>query len=175
MDEPMEPTYGSLVRRYVSPPSYVERPWLIQAVEEALADPACRFVLLVAPPGAGKTAFAAGLAAAEAIQDERWKASALSGVAQAMAQAGDRAGAMEAANRALAVAEAILDEYSKSSALSGVAQAMVKAGQHTKALQVLRNAFRTSRLAGRNSLFEVLEGGAYGLAAIDKGQTLRKI
>jgi hypothetical protein len=63
MDIKMDVTFESLVREYVNEPYYLERPWLIQAVETAIADPACRFALLVAPPGAGKTAFAAGLAA----------------------------------------------------------------------------------------------------------------
>ena len=115
------------------------------------------------------------LAAAEAIQDKRSKASALSGVAQAMAQAGDKAAAIEVASQALAAAEAIQDERSKASGLSDVAQAIGWTGQEMKALQVFLNAFRTSRLAGRQGIFEVLESGANRLAAIDKGQTLWKI
>jgi hypothetical protein len=88
-----------------------------------------------------------------------------------MAQAGDK----EGLNRAFAAVEAIQDERAKSSALSDVAQAMVQAGQYTMALQVLRNAFWTSRLAGRERMFSVLESGAGLLAEIDKGQTLWKI
>ena len=118
-----------------------------------------------------KQAINQALAAAEAIQNEWHKASALSAVAQAMAQAGDK----EGLHRALAAAEAIEDEEDKASALSGVAQAMAQAGQHTKALQVLRNAFWTSRLAGRKTFFRVLENGAEPLAAVDRGKTLWKM
>jgi len=95
----------------------------------------------------------------------------LGGVAQAMAQAGDKKGLLQA----LAATDAIDAEYYKALALSTVAQAMAQVGQDTKALQVLRNAFRTSRLALRQSVFEVLKNGAGTLAAIDKGQTLGKI
>jgi hypothetical protein len=54
-----------LIRSYVDKelnPRFVERDWLKQQVEEKLADPDCRFVLLTAEPGAGKSAFMAWLA-----------------------------------------------------------------------------------------------------------------
>jgi hypothetical protein len=54
--------YESLIRSYVDAPGFVERFWLAQRVEELLADPGCRFLLLSAEPGAGKTTFMAWLA-----------------------------------------------------------------------------------------------------------------
>ncbi len=53
--------YETLIRFYVGAPHFVERSWLAQLVEKRLADPGCRFLLLTAEPGAGKTAFAAWL------------------------------------------------------------------------------------------------------------------
>ena len=54
--------YEGLIRSYVDAPGFVERPWLAQRVDEALVDPSCRFLLLTAEPGAGKTTFMAWLA-----------------------------------------------------------------------------------------------------------------
>ena len=54
--------YEGLIRSYVDAAGFVDRPWLAQQVDEALADPGCRFLLLTAEPGAGKTAFVARLA-----------------------------------------------------------------------------------------------------------------
>jgi tetratricopeptide (TPR) repeat protein len=52
----------ALIRSYVSDPHFVERSWLKAQVETALAASDCRFLLLNAEPGAGKTAFVAWLA-----------------------------------------------------------------------------------------------------------------
>jgi hypothetical protein len=54
--------YESLIQSYVNAPRFVERPWLAKQIEEKLAEPDCRFLLLTAEPGAGKTAFMAWLA-----------------------------------------------------------------------------------------------------------------
>ncbi len=54
--------YESLIAAQVDVPRFVARPWLVEAVEGALTDPTCRFVLLTAEPGCGKTALAASLA-----------------------------------------------------------------------------------------------------------------
>lgn len=54
--------YESLIAAQVDAPRFVARPWLVEAIEGALADPTCRFVLLTAEPGCGKTALAASLA-----------------------------------------------------------------------------------------------------------------
>ena len=54
-----------LIRSYVDKelnPRFVERDWLKRQVEGKLADSACRFVLLTAEPGAGKSTFMAWLA-----------------------------------------------------------------------------------------------------------------
>jgi len=54
-----------LIRSYVDKelnPRFVERHWLKQQVEDKLADPDCRFLLLTAEPGAGKSALMAWLA-----------------------------------------------------------------------------------------------------------------
>ncbi len=54
----------ALIRSYVDDnPRFVERDWLWQRVQTALFQPNCRFVLLTAEPGAGKSTFMAQLAA----------------------------------------------------------------------------------------------------------------
>jgi WD40 repeat protein len=58
-----------LVRSYVDEdPRFVERPWLAELIEERLADPNCRFLLLTGEPGSGKT----GLVAWLARRSEQW-------------------------------------------------------------------------------------------------------
>jgi hypothetical protein len=52
----------SVVSAYVDAPRYLERSWLEKQVEDRLAQSACRFLLVTAEPGAGKTAFMAGMA-----------------------------------------------------------------------------------------------------------------
>jgi hypothetical protein len=54
--------YEELIRSYIEAPRFISRPWLAKQIEEALTDPSCRFLLLTAAPGAGKTAFMAWLA-----------------------------------------------------------------------------------------------------------------
>jgi tetratricopeptide (TPR) repeat protein len=76
------------------------------------------------------------LAVAEKTGNEDARAEALSGVAQALAQAGERQRAAEVASRALAVAEAIGDEGRRAEALHEVAQALAQAGQFDRALAV---------------------------------------
>ena len=63
----------------------------------------------------------------------------LSGVAQALAQAGDRDGALQAARQALQAAGNIQDEGDKAEALRGVAQALAQAGDRDGALQAAGN------------------------------------
>jgi hypothetical protein len=54
--------YSSLTHTYVDEPRFVPRTWLADEAQGHLDDPACRFLLLTAEPGAGKTAFSAWLA-----------------------------------------------------------------------------------------------------------------
>ena len=54
--------HEALIRSYIDSPRFVQRTWLWQHVQAALNRPHCRFVLLTAEPGAGKTAFMAWLA-----------------------------------------------------------------------------------------------------------------
>ncbi len=54
--------YDSLIRSYVEASRFLRRDWLAEQVETAMAGLDCRFVLLTAEPGAGKTAFMAQLA-----------------------------------------------------------------------------------------------------------------
>ena len=52
----------ALIKSYVDVPRFVNRGWLWRRVQTALDKPDCRFVLLTAEPGAGKSAFMAWLA-----------------------------------------------------------------------------------------------------------------
>ena len=52
----------SLIRSYIEAPHFVERPWITAQIAATLDDPACRFVLLTAEPGAGKSSIIAWLA-----------------------------------------------------------------------------------------------------------------
>jgi hypothetical protein len=52
----------ALIRSYVDSPRFLERAWLWQRVQTALSQPNCRFVLLTAEPGAGKSGFVAWVA-----------------------------------------------------------------------------------------------------------------
>ncbi len=54
--------YEDLIADYVQAEGYVRREWLEKAVLDRLAHPECRYILLVAEPGAGKTGVMAGLA-----------------------------------------------------------------------------------------------------------------
>jgi hypothetical protein len=47
---------------YIEAPHFVERPWLTAQIAAALDDPTCRFLLLTAEPGAGKSSIMAWLA-----------------------------------------------------------------------------------------------------------------
>jgi hypothetical protein len=51
--------FQATVDRYLTSRFFVSRDWLVKEVELLLADPNCRFVVLTAEPGAGKSAFAA--------------------------------------------------------------------------------------------------------------------
>lgn len=55
--------YEGLIRPVVDASGSVERPWLTQRVEEALAYAGCRFLLLAAKPSADKYTFKAQRAA----------------------------------------------------------------------------------------------------------------
>ena len=55
--------FKTLIDGYVRNPRFIRRDWLAREVEEKLQEPDCRFVLLTAEPGAGKSAFMAQLAA----------------------------------------------------------------------------------------------------------------
>lgn len=54
--------YDELIRAYVGSRRFIPRHWLAARVEQALKQPHCRFVLVTAEPGAGKSAFMAWLA-----------------------------------------------------------------------------------------------------------------
>ena len=67
------------------------------------------------------------------------------------------------------------NEERRAEALSGVANVFAQDGQQERALATLRQALATARLAGRQSVFEVLESGAAMLARIDRGKSLWRI
>lgn len=54
--------FRSLVNSYMGAPRFVARGWLAEEVAALLEEPDCRFVLLTAEPGAGKSTFLAQLA-----------------------------------------------------------------------------------------------------------------
>src|SRR5436309_1819481 len=67
MVQPVGSSYEDLfftetVRRYAENPRFLRRDWLAEEVAIRLRDPECRFVLLTAEPGAGKSTFVAQLA-----------------------------------------------------------------------------------------------------------------
>src|ERR1700750_1179582 len=62
-----EERYGDLffkdvVKSHVTNPRFLRREWLADEVETILSNPECRFVLINAEPGAGKSTFLAQLA-----------------------------------------------------------------------------------------------------------------
>src|SRR4051794_13800498 len=57
-----------LIAEYVRSPLFVQRSWLYDQVQSGLLDPQCRFILITAEPGAGKT----GLVAALAHRNPTW-------------------------------------------------------------------------------------------------------
>jgi hypothetical protein len=57
--------FDTLVRDYIEPqlnPRFLRRDWLAKSLDEKLAEPQCRFLLLTGKPGSGKTVFMAQLA-----------------------------------------------------------------------------------------------------------------
>jgi tetratricopeptide (TPR) repeat protein len=54
--------FRPIVGSYVNSPRFLRRDWLADELEEHLQSPSCRFVLLTAEPGAGKSAFISQLA-----------------------------------------------------------------------------------------------------------------
>jgi hypothetical protein len=54
--------YGGLVDGYTGSRDWVARTWLEQEIHARLADPDCRYVVLIGEPGAGKTGLTAALA-----------------------------------------------------------------------------------------------------------------
>ncbi|MGB4950343.1 MAG: hypothetical protein WBO55_06890, partial [Rhizobiaceae bacterium] len=55
--------FESIVSTYIKYPRFLRRDWLAAEIDPYLANPACRFVLLTAEPGFGKSVFMAQLAA----------------------------------------------------------------------------------------------------------------
>lgn len=73
----------------------------------------------------------------------------LSGIVEAMAEAGEKERALNISDQALQSAKSIKDEKERSSALAGVAIAMAKAGQFDKALQIAKDV--SDKYLARNS------------------------
>jgi hypothetical protein len=121
--------------------------------------------------GKAKEVVGRALAAAQTIQYESNKASALTRVSQALANTGDR----EGLGRALLVAEAIQEERYKAKALSGVTQAFIISGQNEMALRALFLSIDAARRAYRENVFDVVKQVAPWLARRDRGATLWKI
>jgi hypothetical protein len=57
-----QPFYENLIADYLRAEGYIRRDWLEESILERLLEPKCRYVLLVAEPGAGKTGVMTGLA-----------------------------------------------------------------------------------------------------------------
>ena len=60
---PQDLFFRDVVCSYVAAPRFLRRDWMARAVETQIHDPGCRFVLITAEPGAGKSALVAQLAA----------------------------------------------------------------------------------------------------------------
>ncbi|MBC7250860.1 MAG: CHAT domain-containing protein [Anaerolineae bacterium] len=78
-------------------------------------------------------ALARALQAAEGIESDRYRAKALSAIAQAFAQVGDREGLA----RALQAAEGIESDWRRAEALSAIAQAFARVGDFDRAFQAV--------------------------------------
>jgi hypothetical protein len=54
--------FADAIHAQVANPRFLRRSWLADGVQDHFAEPDCRYVILVAEPGAGKSAFMAQLA-----------------------------------------------------------------------------------------------------------------
>ena len=120
----------------------------------------------VGEDGQARQTLQRALSAADDIRDGSFgnRAKALAGVAQALAQVGDR----EGLQRALAAAEGIKDEWARAWALTGIAQALVQlAGEGDEQVDVLVvQALRAARERGREEMVAHIQHFAPVLAKL---------
>lgn len=82
---------------------------------------------------------------------------------------------VDVAHMALRIAEHAADLRHKATLLSSVARILTEAGRTEEGLEILLGALDTSKLAGRDTVMEVLADGATTLASVDNGELLRNL
>ncbi len=155
---------------------------LVQALSQALPEEgrgeALAFLVFLQPQvKAGDTAQA--LALVQTFSDDWVRALALTFVAQAQAQAGDRAGAQATISQALTHAQALSNERSRASVLGDIAPVQAQSGDHAGAqatitqLLVLTQTF--PKISRASVLASIAQAQAYmgdGVQALALVQTL---
>ena len=112
---------------------------------------------------------------AESDEPVNIKAYLLSDMADILALAGKSERAASLTRQALAMAETIQEEGPRSKGLGAIAASLDRLGLHQQANSILRSAFTTSRFAGRDSVFVVLQHRAAMLGSHDSGRTLWQV
>jgi hypothetical protein len=79
---------------------------------------------------------------------------------------------VDVAHLVLSIAETVVDPKHKAMLLSGAARVLTEAGLNEEALGLMLAALDVSRLAGRDTVMEVLADGTMALAAVDDGELL---
>ncbi|MCI0565533.1 MAG: hypothetical protein MN733_44280, partial [Nitrososphaera sp.] len=115
------------------------------------------------------------LATAETEQHESLKVSVLSSVAQATSNIKEQNPAVDILNQAMTEAMAIERDRPRSYALNTILAAASQIGHLEQTQRILQSTLTTAQLAGRDVLFEALDGGALALVSLDQGETLWQV
>jgi hypothetical protein len=115
------------------------------------------------------------LAVAEVLGTETTNSVALPRISEALAQAGRKERAQQVADHAPASIEAMDQPLEHAFAFSALSNAFLKADAKGRAIEVATMAFTAARRANRKTVFQVLESSAAVIAAIDQGETLRRV
>lgn len=115
------------------------------------------------------------LAVAEVLGTGTTNPAALARVSEALAQAGRKERAQQVADHALASIEAMDQPLQQAFAFSALSDAFLKADAKGRAIDVATMAFMAARRTNRKTVFQVLESSAAVIAAIDQGETLRRV
>jgi tetratricopeptide (TPR) repeat protein len=122
-----------------------------------------------------ETGHSRALAVAEVLGTETTNSVALPRISEALAQAGRKERARRIADRALASIKMMDQPMEQAVAFSGLSNAFLKVDAKGRAIEVATMAFMTARRTNRKTVFHVLESSAAVIAAIDEGETLRRV